>query len=302
MKKICVIGSLNVDLTATVPRFHEPGETIFGSDFKTYTGGKGGNQAVAAAKLGADVTMVGCLGDDANAGIYRELMKDLGIRDCVETAPGLSSGVALIEVDSKGENRILVISGANMAVTKEMIDASWEHIAECDIFLLQLEIPMETNSYVVDKLHAAGKTIILDPAPAAPLPENILTKVDFIIPNETELALLSGHKTDTEEEIVEGAKVLLDRGCRNVIVKMGGRGSMLVNSEGIVRKPGFKVNAVDTTAAGDSFNAGFGVALAMGRTVPDAITFANAVGALSTTAVGAQGAMPSMAQVEEMIR
>ena len=301
MKKICVIGSLNIDLTATLPRFHEPGETIFGTDFKTYTGGKGGNQAVAAAKLGADTAMVGCLGDDANGGIYRDLMKELHIEDCVETAPGLSSGVALIEVDAKGENRIIVISGANMALTREMIDDCWEKIADRDIFLLQLEIPLDTNAYVVEKLHAAGKTIILDPAPAAPLPEEILTKVDFIIPNETELALLSGCRTETEEEIEAGARVLLERGCKNVIVKMGSRGAMLVNADGVDLKEGFKVSAVDTTAAGDSFNAGFSVALASGKTVSEAITFANAVGALSTTAVGAQGAMPSLRQVEDML-
>ncbi len=301
MNKICVIGSLNIDLTVTMPRFHQPGETIFGSDFKTYTGGKGGNQAVAAAKLGADVLMVGCLGDDANAEIYRKLMEELHMKDCVKTVPALPSGVALIEVDSKGENRIIVISGANMAVDKEWIDANWETILGYDIFLFQLEIPMETICYAAEKLHAAGKTVILDPAPAAPLSDGLIESLDYIIPNETELSMLSGCGNELESDIEAGARKLLDRGCRNVIVKMGARGAMLVNAEQTVMMPGFKVKAIDTTAAGDSFNAGFGYALASGESVLDAISFANAVGALSTTAVGAQGAMPTAEQVAKFM-
>lgn len=301
MNKICVIGSLNIDLTVTMPRFHLPGETIFGMDFKTYTGGKGGNQAVAAAKLGADVLMVGCLGDDTNAEIYRKLMEELHIKDCVKTVPGVPSGVALIEVDSKGENRIIVISGANMAVDQDWIEANWSVISEYDVFLFQLEIPMDTICYAAEKLHAAGKTVILDPAPAAPLSDELIRSLDYIIPNETELSMLSGCGTELESEIEAGARKLLDRGCKNVIVKMGARGAMLVQAEQAVMMPGFKVKAIDTTAAGDSFNAGFGYALASGKTVDDAISFANAVGALSTTAVGAQGAMPTAEQVAQFM-
>ncbi len=301
MNKICVIGSLNIDLTVTMPRFHLPGETIFGTDFKTYTGGKGGNQAVAAAKLGADVLMVGCLGDDSNAEIYRKLMEELQIKDCVKTVPGVPSGVALIEVDSKGENRIIVISGANMAVDKDWIDANWHVISEYDVFLFQLEIPMDTICYAAEKLHAAGKTVILDPAPAAPLSDELIRSLDYIIPNETELSMLSGCGTELESEIEAGARKLLERGCKNVIVKMGARGAMSVNAERTKMMHGFKVKAIDTTAAGDSFNAGFGYALASGKTIEDAISFANAVGALSTTAVGAQGAMPTAEQVAQFM-
>ena len=301
MKKICVIGSLNIDLTVTMPRFHLPGETIFGTDFKTYTGGKGGNQAVAAAKLGADVLMVGCLGDDSNAGIYRKLMTELKMNDCVKTVPGVPSGIALIEVDSQGENRIIVISGANMCVDKAMIDDNWDKISAYDILLFQLEIPMETICYATEKLHAAGKTVILDPAPAAPLSDELIRSLDYIIPNETELSILSGCETEKEEDIETGARRLLERGCKNVIVKMGARGAMLVDEENAVVIPGFKVKAIDTTAAGDSFNAGFGVALASGKSVTEAICFANAVGALSTTAVGAQGAMPSLQEVTQFM-
>ncbi len=301
MKKICVIGSLNIDLTVTVPRFHLPGETIFGSDFRTFTGGKGGNQAVAAAKLGADVSMAGCLGDDSNAGIYRALMKELGIRDLVRTVPGLPSGTALIEVDSSGENRIIVVSGANMAADPALIDERQTEIAESEIILMQLEIPPETVSYAAEKFHAAGKTVILDPAPAVPLPDGLFKNLDYITPNETELSVLTGCETETESAIAAGAESLLDRGCKNVIVKMGARGAMLANAEGICLFPGFKVDAVDTTAAGDTFNAAFAVALASGILVPDAINFANAAAALSTTAMGAQPAMPTLDRVLQLI-
>ena len=301
MKKICVIGSLNFDLTVTVPRFHLPGETIFGTDFKMYTGGKGGNQAVAAAKLGADVMMAGCLGDDSNAGIYRALMKDLQIRDQVRTVPGLSSGTALIEVSSSGENRIVVVSGANMAVDTAMIDEYEELISECDIILLQLEIPLDTVVYIAEKFHPAGKTVILDPAPAVPLPDRLLKNLDFITPNETEFSLLTGCSAESEAGIREGTEKLITGGCRNVIVKLGVRGAVLADSDGISCFPGFRVDAVDTTAAGDTFNAAFAAALASDKEVPEAITFANAAGALSTTAPGAQSAMPSLDRVNQLL-
>lgn len=298
MKKICVTGSLNIDLTVNVPRFHQPGETIFGSDFKTYTGGKGGNQAVAAAKLGADVTMVGCLGDDSSSEIYRKLLRSLNIRDLVDRMPGIPSGTALIEVDNSGENRIIVISGANGHVSPKQIDRNWESIVSCDIVLMQLEIPLETVIYAAEKLHAAGKTVILDPAPASQLPDELLSQIDFITPNETELSILCGAKTETEAEIAAAARSLLERGCRNVIAKMGARGAMLVNDSGSVMIPGFRIRAVDTTAAGDSFNAGFATALAEDKPIREAIRFANAAGALSTMASGAQSAMPTREEAE----
>ena len=301
MKKICVIGSLNIDLTVSLPRFHQPGETIFGTDFQTYTGGKGGNQAAAAAKLGADVTMVGCLGDDANSEIYRKLLGSLNIRDRVETVAGVPSGVALIVVDSSGENRIIVISGANGRVSPAQIDRNWEAILGCDIVLMQLEIPLNTVIYAAEKLHAAGKTVILDPAPAVQLPDELLAHTDFITPNETELSILCGRKTETEAEIEAAGVSLLERGCENVIAKMGARGAMLINASGARMFPGFSVRAVDTTAAGDTFNAGFAAALANDRSIPEAVRFANAAGALSTTAPGAQGAMPTKEETDRFL-
>lgn len=303
MKKICVIGSLNIDLTVTMPRFHLPGETIFGTDFHTYTGGKGGNQVVAAAKLGADVRMLGKLGDDSNAVIYRKTMSDLNIHaDSVEIADGHPSGVAIIEVDAEGENRIIVISGANMQVDKAQIEKHWDQLSDCDIFLLQLEIPMETNIYAAQKLHAAGKTVILDPAPAVSLSDDLIKSVDYITPNETELALLCGCDTNNDEEVIKAARTLIARGCPNVIAKMGARGAMLITKDSADVVPGFKVKPLDTTGAGDSFNAGLAVALACGKQGTDAIRFANAVGALSTTAVGTQTSMPSFAEADKMYK
>lgn len=301
MKKICVIGSLNIDLTVRVPRFHLPGETIFGTDFHAYTGGKGGNQAVAAAKLGADVTMVGCLGNDANAGIYRNLMKELGVHDLVETVPDQPSGTALIEVSDSGENRIVVVPGANSCVSPEMISRNWEAISACDIILIQLEIPLETVLFASEKLHASGRTVILDPAPAVPLPDELLRAADFLTPNETELAVLTGQKTETWEEIEEASVSLLRRGCPTVITKLGARGAFIAYEPRHRPVPGYKVQAIDTTAAGDSFNAGFAVALASGYRLSDSVIFANAVGALSTTAAGAQAAMPDLETTKAFI-
>ena len=303
MKKICVIGSLNVELTVSITRFHAPGETIAGRDFKTFTGGKGGNQAVAARKLGADVRMVGKLGLDNNGSLYRQTLEAIGIHhDSVADAPeGMPSGVALIEVDAAGENRIIVVPGANALVDKKQIDGLLPTLLEADIFLLQLEIPMETVEYIAKKLHDAKKTVILDPAPAVPLSAELISHCDYITPNETELALLTGKDTGDIEQAKAAARSLLEKGVKAVLAKRGKDGAMLITCDEAQIIPGFKVKAIDTTAAGDSFNAGFAVALSMGYASYEAVRFANAVGALSTTALGAQGAMPNFEQVQTLL-
>lgn len=301
MKKICVIGSLNVDLTIRMERFHLPGETIAGTSFDTYTGGKGGNQAVAAAKLGAQVLMVGKLGDDANGAFYRNTLEQSGvITTFVETVPQTPSGVALIEVDGKGENRIVIVPGANALVDKAQIDRLLPSLLAYDIFLMQLEIPLETVCYAARVLREAGKCVILDPAPVVPLPESLLGDVDYITPNMIELSLLTGiDGTRKNEE--EMAKVLLQRGARAVVAKLGDQGCLYVDAEGVSRIGGFTVPVVDTTAAGDSFNAALAVALAKGWDIKQSLRFANAAGALSTTAAGAQSAMPCQVEVEAML-
>jgi len=303
-KSIAVIGSLNVDLVSRVPRFLLPGETLQGMDFHVYPGGKGGNQAVAAARLTGGVVMLAKLGDDANSQLYRQVFRDNGIvPDCVETHAGINTGTAVIEVDtSTGDNRIVYIPGANQFVDRAQVDRHWERLMRCDIFLLQLEIPMDTVRYAIDRLRRAGKTIILDPAPAVALPEGLLGQCDVVTPNEVELALLTGLPTGTPEQMLAAGRQLLKSGVKNVVLKAGRQGAYLINQEVERLFPGFAVKAVDTTAAGDSFNAGLAAALAQGKTLTEAVPYANAVGALSTTAAGAQGAMPTRAQTEDFLK
>ena len=303
-KSIAIIGSMNVDLVSRVPRFLLPGETLQGLDFHVYPGGKGGNQAVAAARLTSGVVMLGKLGDDANSQLYRQVFRDNGIiSDCVETHAGINTGTAVIEVDtSTGDNRIVYIPGANSFVDRAQVDRHWERLTRCDIFLLQLEIPMDTVRYAIDRLRRAGKTVILDPAPAVALPEGLLGQCDVVTPNEVELALLTGLPAGTPEQMLAAGRQLLKSGVKNVVIKAGRQGAYLVNQEMERLFPGFAVKAVDTTAAGDSFNAGLAAALAQGRTLPEAVPYANAVGALSTTAAGAQGAMPTRAQTEDFLK
>lgn len=295
MKRLCVIGSLNVDLTITIPRFHAPGETISGTGFATYTGGKGGNQAVALGRLGADVAMAGLLGRDAHGDLYAERLKQEGVDATLIERCEQPTGVALIEVESaSGNNRIALNAGANQMLNEAYIDRVLPRLLACEVFLFQLETPLEAVGYAARRLHEAGKTILLDPAPARPLSDELLRCVDYITPNETELALLTGMPTDTPERVQAAAERLLDAGARAVVAKLGARGAMLFSREEILRDDGFRVQAVDTTAAGDSFNAGFACALARGMNRREALRLANAVGALSTTAMGAQAAMPSL--------
>lgn len=296
MKPLCVIGSLNVDLTVTLPRFHGPGETITGGDFRTYAGGKGGNQAVAAARLGGQPRFIGKLGDDGNGDFYRHTLTAEGVDITgVATVPGVPSGVALIEVDAAGENRIAVVPGTNGLVDEAHIDAALQAVPADAICLLQLEIPMPSVIHAAQAVKRRGGTVILDPAPAVPLADGLLQLVDWLTPNEHELKLLTGLPTDTQEQVETAARALLKRGVGAVVAKLGGRGCLCVTGDGAQFVPGFRVQVVDTTAAGDSFNAGLAVALAQGMQGTQALRFANAVGALSVTGAGAQAAMPRMA-------
>ncbi len=302
MKKICVIGSLNVDLTLRMPRFHAPGETITALSFSTYAGGKGGNQAVAAAKLGADVLMVGKLGDDQNGAFYQEVFKQNHIHtDGVQTVASISSGIALIEVDDKGENRIAIVPGTNALVNQKQVDDFMPLLLDYDIILLQLEIPMETVCYAAKVLSQKGKCIILDPAPAVPLPQELYGYVDYLTPNTTELSILSNMAVNSLDEAEAASRILLEKGAKNVVAKLGAKGCYFTNQNKAQVVKGYSVEVVDTTAAGDSFNAGLAVALAQDMPIEKALSFANAVGALAVTGAGAQGAMPTMEAVKAFI-
>ena len=303
MKKICVFGSLNVDMTLFVPRFNMPGETLTGTGMSIFTGGKGGNQAVACARLGAPVRMIGCLGDDANGAMYFDVLRKEGIDVTGMTiCKGITSGVAFIEVVPEGENRIALAVGANGRLTPEVARAQEEAIAECGVYLTQLENPLDAIIEGMKIAKAHGLLVVLDPAPAHPLPDEIFALCDYVTPNETELSILTGMAADTVEQAVEAARTLIKRGAKTVLNKRGAAGVLLVTADTARMIPGFRVNAVDTTAAGDSFNAGFAVGLAEELPIDDAIRLANAVGAISTTKPGAQAAMPSRAQAEALMK
>jgi len=302
MKNYCVVGSLNMDMVTRIDRFPEPGETVRGQSFTIFPGGKGANQAVALAKLGAHVEMVGALGDDVLGHRYRHVLADaqIGARGVAEI-PGTSTGTASIEVTASGENHIIIVAGANDAVTPAYVESQRGVITACDYLLLQLEIPLASLMLAATIARSAGIPVILDPAPARELPPELFALVSIITPNETEAHLLTGEDTTTDTGIHRAGQSLLSRGVGSAIIKAGKRGAFLVEAGTFTHLPGFVVNVVDTVAAGDSFNAGLAVALGDGATMLDAIRFANATGALSTTREGAQSAMPSADEVRALM-
>ena len=230
MKKseITVLGSLNVDLTINLPRFHVPGETITGTAFHTFLGGKGGNQAVAAAKLGGKVHMIGCVGQDAYGDMYLKEMERLGIDAAhVRREQDAPTGTALIEVDAKGENRIAIVPGANAALNCDLVSDSVETIRASRVLMMQLETPIESINHAAAVAHKLGCTVILDPAPARPVGPEILLLCDYVTPNETELSILTGMPTATQEQAIDACAKLLDMGVKAVVHKRGSKGAMV---------------------------------------------------------------------------
>jgi ribokinase len=303
MKNLWVIGSINIDLVAETPRFVEPGETLTGLSYSEFTGGKGANQAVALARLGTRPMMVGQIGDDTWGQRYRHVFQREGVDDrSVRAVPGLSTGIALIEVVSSGENRIIIIPGANGAVEPVLIDQILPRVEEGDIALLQLEIPIDTVFHAIRGLKRRKATVILDPAPARALPNEILPLIDYLTPNESEARLLAGTVSKGDDAGLIAAKSLLRKGSGCIILKAGSRGSWVVSADRSLHVQPYPVCAIDTTAAGDSFNAGLAFALAQDKPIEEAASFANAVAALSTTAKGAQPAMPTLIQIDEFLR
>lgn len=302
MKRMCVIGSLNVDVVTTVDRFPKLGESVLGNTFEVFTGGgKGANQAYALGRLGADVLMVGKIGAGFYGPDYLKVLEACGI-DCsgVKTEPGYP-GIGIIVVNSDGDNLIVYYPGANDGVDVAHLDAVWEKAKVRDIFLFQLEIPTQTTLEAMRRAAGAGKTVIFDPAPAKRIPEEMLVLADFVTPNETELESLAEMPVADENDIRTACHRLISKGARCVIAKAGKRGAYIADADGIEHVSGFKVTAVDPTAAGDSFNAGFACGLASEMGVRESVRFANAVAGLSTTAVGAQSAMPTLDEVNRFI-
>lgn len=297
----CVLGSMNMDLVTRVRQFPRPGETLMGSSFQTYPGGKGANQAVALARLGAAVSFVAARGNDVLGAQYEQVLIREGIaRDSVAVVDGVSTGTATIVVNAAGENFVLVVPGANASVTPEFVQNRLATLDGSSILLMQLEIPLESVIRGAQLARQAGARVILDPAPARDLPDELLQTVDILTPNETEAQLLTGVDTRDTAGIRRAGETLLARGAGRVIIKAGDRGAFVCGPQGFTQVPAFAVRAVDTVAAGDSFNAGLAYALAEGVEPAEAVRFANAVAGLSTTKEGAQSAMPSLTEVESL--
>ncbi|WP_282412795.1 ribokinase [Pseudomonas sp. PS01299] len=296
---VVVIGSLNMDLVTRAPRLPKGGETLIGHSFATVSGGKGANQAVAAVRLGAQVAMVGCVGNDDYGVQLRDALLAEQI-DCqaVSTVED-SSGVALIVVDDNSQNAIVIVAGANGAMTPAVIDRFDAVLQAADVIICQLEIPDATVGHALKRARALGKTVILNPAPASrPLPADWFAAIDYLIPNESEASALSGLPVDSLQSAESAANQLIAMGAGKVIITLGAQGSLFANGKGFEHFPAPKVQAVDTTAAGDTFVGGFAAALASGKSEAEAIRYGQVAAALSVTRAGAQPSIPTMSDVQ----
>jgi ribokinase len=298
-KAIVVVGSTNTDMVIKTSKLPQPGETILGGDFFMNPGGKGANQAVAAARLGGNVTLVAKTGED----IFGRQAKSLFESENQNTEYLFSdrespSGIALITVDNHAENCIVVAPGANAGLSRQDIDTASPAILKADIVLMQLEIPLETVIYTAEIAFKAGKKVILNPAPAQSLPTELLKMLYMITPNETEAELLTGIRVTDQESAETAAKMLLDKGVEVAVVTLGSKGALLVTSDICKLIPGYRVEAVDTTAAGDCFNGALAVALSEGASLQKAIGFANKAASISVTRMGAQASAPYRNEIE----
>jgi ribokinase len=303
-KPIVVVGSINMDLVTTAHRIPAAGETVLGTSFQTHPGGKGANQAVAVARLGYPVQMIGRLGTDAIGAELKAHLQEAGVdTEGVALSEG-SSGVAIIVVSDEGQNIIVVTPGANAKLTPQDIDANIERIRGAGIVLTQLEIPMETVEHLASVCAREGVPLMLDPAPAAKLSAKILSDIQWLTPNQTEAEFYLKDGAAAHDGLDQAAisQSLLSAGPRGVILKMGGDGVYVASQDGLrASVPAFAVTAIDTTAAGDAFNGGFATAIMLGKTPVESARFANAVAGISVTRPGAQASMPSMAEVEHLL-
>ncbi|HME26171.1 MAG TPA: ribokinase [Acetobacteraceae bacterium] len=295
-KPVLVIGSLNMDLVARCEHLPRTGQTVFGTDFFTAAGGKGANQAVAAARLGARVTMAGCVGDDQfGHDLVAGLRRDGVHSDAVQTVAH-PTGTALITIDAEGANTIVVISGANAACDTALVDRALAGAGGPGILLLQHEIPEEANAHAIRAARTAGWFIVLNPAPARPVMPDLLPLIDIIAPNETEAAALTG-----SSDAREAARRLLAQGVRAALITLGAEGALYCDAGGELRCPAVVVQAIDTTAAGDAYIGGLAAALADDRSAADSLGFAAAAAGLAVTRLGAQPSLGTRQEVAEFI-
>jgi len=300
--KIIVVGSANTDMIVRVTRIPRPGETILGGEFMTAAGGKGANQAVAAARVGGRVSFIARVGRDSFGDSTVAALKRDGIdTHDVRRDRARPSGVALIFVADHGENSIAVASGANAALSARDIRVARSSFRGARVMLVQLETPLDTVRAALDEAHRAGVRVILNPAPAQALPVEVLKKIAVLTPNETEAELLTGIPVNDMRSATMAARKLRRRGVETVIITLGKRGALLATDEGEVLVKGFPVKPIDTTAAGDVFNGALAVALAEDRTLLEAVRFANAAAAISVTRRGAQPSAPRRAEVNQLL-
>lgn len=303
MKKILVIGSLNLDMVVNVDHTPLVGETILSDKMELIPGGKGANQACAAGCLGADVAILGAVGKDTYAEIQKESLRSAGVDvSHLVYRESDATGLAMITVNKDGDNSIVVVAGANATLSPKDIDNNRDLIEACDIVIFQLEIPLETVSYAAKLAKSLGKTVILDPAPVPKeFPEELYKYVDIIKPNETELGMLTGI-SNAENHLTEAIELLRSRGAKNVLVTLGEKGVYINEENGKSSKiPALKVEAIDTTAAGDAFTAALASMLVDGKSLVEAAQFANYVSAIVVTRKGAQSSIPMLEEVVEYI-
>lgn len=304
-QRITVLGSFVVDLTSLTPHLPARGETVFGGPFKLGPGGKGSNQGVAAQKAGAEVTMITKLGKDIFSDVALKSFRETGMKtNYIFCDEKYETGVALIEVEeNSGENAIVVSAGACRHLTVAEIETAREDIKTSKIFLTQLETNLDASYYGIDMAASFGVKVILNPAPAQRIAEDVYKKIDIITPNESEAEILSGIKIQSLEDAADAAEFFIRRGVRTVIITLGGKGVYLRSDEFTGYIPAFKVdNVVDTTGAGDAFNGGLAVALAEEMNIRDAVSFASAAAAISITRFGTAPAMPGRCEIDEFLK
>jgi len=305
MPRVLVIGSSNLDFTVTVPRLPQPGETISGGRLGMSAGGKGANQAVAARRLGAEVRFLTLLGADPMGDRVQATLTGAGLpSEGLLRTGDAPTGVALIAVDPEGRNQIAVAPGANHLLTPERAAEHADAVAWADVILLQLETPIETVRWALGEARRVGRRTVLNPAPARvlPLPTDLLPLIDYLTPNETEAALLTGAGVEGIEGAEAAGRRLVGMGVGAAVVTLGARGAVLTRADACIHAPGFAVSAIDTVGAGDAFNGALATLLAAGAPIEDALVVANAAGGLACTRPGAVEAIPTRAEVETLLK
>jgi len=301
--RVTVVGSVNMDLVVHADHVPAPGENVFGSNFQMIPGGKGANQAVAAARLGAEVSFVGRVCRDAFGRRLAEGLREAGVRTThLKTSGDEPSGTALIVVDRNGQNSIVICRGANGCVGAEDVDAAADTIRSSDVLLLQFEIPLETVGYAIERAREWRVPVVLDAGPPCPHPPEAVLAVDVLTPNEAEAAALVGRDIVGVPDAEAAARALITRGAGSVVVKLGAQGALLVAPDDCLHVPAHPITPVDTTAAGDAFTAALAVYATEGRSLAEAVRMANSAGALACLKPGAQLAMPTREAVETFAR